>query len=389
MPVGTVRMKTALFAVVSLLLLSSCSSLNPLNWWESDPGPKMAELPQIQPVGFLRQVWQYDIGGMSSAGISPAVTGTDIYVASTEGQVSRIESASGKVIWRISAGARLSGGVGSDGSVVVVASPEGEVVALEPGSGSVRWRARVSSEVLVSPVIATDLVLVRSSDSRLFALDVRDGRRRWVYQRSAASLGVRSPAGIAVANGHAYGGFAGGKLVAIALSNGGVRWEGTVSLPRGANELDRITDVVGLPWVTDHEACAVSFQGRVACFGAINGNLIWAREMSSVSGVDADTDHLYVSDDKASVHALSRATGTSIWRQDRLLRRSLSAPTAVGRQVIVGDIQGFLHMISRDTGAFVGRTATDGSAILTKPRIMDGKLLVLTRGGKLFLYAIE
>lgn len=389
MPAGTFRNRKALFAAASLLLLSSCSSLNPFNWWESDPGPKMAELPQIQPVSFLRQVWQYDAGGTTGAGISPGVTGSDIYVASVEGQVSKIESASGKAIWRVSAGARLSGGVGSDGSVVVVASPEGEVVALEPGTGGVRWRARVSSEVLASPVIAADLVLVRSSDSRLFALDVRDGRRRWVYQRSAASLGVRSPAGIAVANGHAYGGFAGGKLVAIALSNGGVRWEGTVSLPRGANELDRVTDVVGLPWVTDHEACAVSFQGRVACFGAINGNLIWAREMSSVSGVDADADYLYVSDDKAAVHALNRATGTSIWRQDRLLRRSLSAPTAAGRQVIVGDVQGILHMISRDTGAFTGRVATDGSAILAKPKLMDGRVLVLTRGGKLFLYAIE
>lgn len=375
--------------LVVLAVVTGCSSLNPLNWWASDAGPKMAELPQIQPAANLHPMWQSEAGGQTGAGIAPGISGGNAYIASTEGQISKIELSSGRLLWRTAVGARVSGGVGCDSSVIVVGSPEGEVIALEAATGNVRWRARVSSEILTSPVVTGDMVLVRSSDSRIFALDAKDGRRRWVYQRSAASLSVRSPAGIVVANGHAYGGFAGGKLVAIALSNGGVRWEGTVSLPRGANELERVTDVIGLPWVTEQEACAVSFQGRVACFGAMNGNILWSREMSSVSGLDADTSYLFVSDDKGAVHALNRSSGTSIWKQDRLFRRALSAPVVYGRHIVVGDIQGFVHLLSRDTGAFTARSATDGSQIFAQPKVIDGKLMVLTRGGRLFLYTLD
>src|SRR3972149_5348703 len=91
-----------------------------------------------------------------------------------------------------------------------------------------------------------------------------------------------------IARGMVFAGFSGGKLVAVLLANGGVRWEATVSLPRGTTELERVTDVVGLPWISEREVCAVAYQGRVACFDVITGNLLWARPMSSTAGLDAD-----------------------------------------------------------------------------------------------------
>src|SRR5690606_1470774 len=145
------------------------------------------------------------------------------------------------------------------GELVVVGTREGVVIALD-NDGRVLWRARVSSEVLVAPVVAGDVVVVRSADSRLFALDARDGKRQWVYQRSAPALTVRSPAGLVVRGGYVFAGFAGGKLVAVDLKNGGLRWEGTVTLPRGTTELERVADVVGQPWVGDRAACAVAYQ---------------------------------------------------------------------------------------------------------------------------------
>ena len=85
--------------------------------------------------------------------------------------------------------------------------------------------------------------------------------------------------------GLALAGFPGGKLVAIALTNGAARWEGTVALPRGATELERVTDVVGQLAVLGHEVCAAAYQGHVTCFDMRSGNTIWSRELSSVTGV--------------------------------------------------------------------------------------------------------
>jgi outer membrane protein assembly factor BamB len=280
----------------------------------------------------------------------------------------------------------LSGGVGADGKLVAVGSTEGEVITLD-ADGKTLWRARVSSEVLAPPEIAGDLVIVRSADSRIFALDARDGRRRWLYQRQAPALGVRNPAGLVVRGGYVFAGFSGGKLVALAIANGGLRWEGTVSVPKGTTELERVTDVIGLPWVGDRETCAVAFQGRVACFDLGNGNQLWGRDMSSSSGLGVDARYVYVSEDRGAVSALERASGRSLWRQDRLANRHLSAPLPLGAEIAVGDLQGFVHLLARDSGAFVGRIATDGSALRTAPVPLPNGFLVQTSGGTLYALA--
>jgi outer membrane protein assembly factor BamB len=247
----------------------------------------------------------------------------------------------------------------------------------------------VSSEVLAAPVVAGDAVVVRCSDSRLFGLDVRDGRRRWVYQRPMPTLTVRSTAGVVVRGGTAYAGFAGGRMVAIALNNGGVRWEASVALPRGATELERVADVVGLPWVSEREACAVAYQGRVACFETASGQPLWSREMSSVAGLGVDSRYVFVSDERGAVHALDRSNGTSFWKQDRLFLRQLTAPLPVGREIAVADLEGFVHFLARDNGDFIGRTATDGSSVAAPIVEIPGGFLVQTRRGNLYALSVQ
>lgn len=378
-----------LFGMLMVAALGGCSSvpsLNPLDWWSGTSAAKLAELPAIKSTVNLRLLWQAKVGSAGESVFSPAAIANFVFAADRDGNIAKVESTSGRQTWRVNVGRVLSGGVGADGSVVVVGTADGEIIAIEAESGTLRWRARVSSEVLAAPIIAGDVVLVRSADSRIFALDAKDGRRRWVYQRSASTLGVRSPVGLVTARGNAYAGFSGGKLVAISLSNGGVRWEATVSLPRGTNELDRVTEIVGLPWLSEREICAVAFQGRIACFDISNGNPIWGREMSSVSGLNADAGYLFVSDDRGAIHALDRANGTSIWKQDKLSRRNLTAPLSLGRHIVVSDIQGVIHLLSRDTGEFESRTVTDGSTVIAAPIIVDKGFLVQTRAGGLFAF---
>jgi outer membrane protein assembly factor BamB len=300
-----------------------------------------------------------------------------------------MDAASGQVNWRVSVGKRISSGVGSDGVLAVVASEEGEVIALDAQTGAVRWRARVSSEVLAAPKLSDELVLVRSADSRIFAFGATDGKRRWVYQRAAASLIVRSPVGLSIQQGSVYAGFSGGKLAAIGLANGNLRWEATVALPKGATELERVTDVVGDPAVLGREVCTAAYQGRVGCYDVQNGNQLWTREMSSLTGVSFDARYAFVADDKGAVHALDRGNGRSVWKQDRLAHRQLSLPLPLGSEVAAGDLQGFVHFMARESGAFLARIATDGTPIRAAPLKLPGGFLVQTQGGGLYALTLN
>jgi outer membrane protein assembly factor BamB len=361
-------------------------SLNPVDWFtRSAPPPPAPLVPIATPIP-VRVLWQASIGKAEFATFTPAVAGGSVFAAAEDGTVVRLDAASGRQVWRVRVPAVLSGGVGADNKLVVVGSAEGEVIALD-ANGATLWRARVSSEVLSAPVVAGDLVVVRSADSRVFALDARDGRRRWVFQRAAPALAVRSPTGAVVGGGFVFAGFSGGKLIAVTLSNGGLRWEGTVSVPKGTTELERVSDVVGVPWIGEREACAVAFQGRVACFDLGNGNQLWAREISSSAGLGVDGRSVYVSEDRGAVAAFERTTGRSFWRQDKLANRRLTAPLGVGSEVVFGDVEGQVHFLGRDTGAFAGRIATDGTAIRSAPVPIGNGFLVQSSGGNLYAIA--
>jgi len=130
--------------------------------------------------------------------------------------------------------------------------------------------------------------------------------------------------------------------------------------------------------------CAATYQGRVACFEADSGKLIWARDMSSVTGVSVDARYAFVSDDRGTVYAFDRSNGASVWKQDKLSYRQLSLPRAIGPMVAVGDFDGEVHFLARETGNFVARYSAGGGAVRAAPQLLQDGLLVQTVGGGLY-----
>ena len=379
-------------AILAAFIVAGCSSLpslNPIDWFSSAPtGVKPAELPPLSNPQPVKTLWQANVGPAGIFIFTPAVAGGSIFTAARDGSVTRLEAATGKLIWRVNAGSPLSGGVGTDGTLVAVGTDKGELIVLDADKGTLRWRARVSSEVLAAPKLAGGLVLARTSDSRIFAFDAADGKRKWVYQRAASSLIIRSPAGMTIHENIVFAGFSGGKMVALQLDTGALRWEVSVSQPKGATELERVSDLSGDPALAGREVCAASYQGRAACYEWASGNQVWAREMSTLNGMSVDARYAYVADEKGAVHSLDRTNGRSVWKQDRLAYRQLTLALAVGSEVVFGDLQGFVHFVARDSGAFIARAATDGSKIRAAPVRLPNGVLVQTLNGGLYLLSL-
>lgn len=370
-------------ALLASLAVTACSTMsdamdavNPF----ARSGPKMAELKPISSTLETKTLWSSSVGKAGDYTFVPAIVGNAVYVAARDGTISKLED--GKTVWKINAGQPLSGGVGASARLLAVGTDKGEVLTFATEDGKPRWQARVSSEVLAPPAVGDVAVAVKSGDNRVFLFDLNDGSRKWVYQRATPSLSVRSSAPPVFAENYLFVGFPGGKLLALGMQNGAPLWEGAVALPKGATELDRVADIVTAPAIEGRQVCAVAFQGRVACFDlGQSGALIWARDISSASGLALDGRYLFVTDERGAVHALDRLSGSSLWKQDKLLNRRVSAP-AVGRGVVaVADAEGVVHFLSRDDGAFVARVKTDGAAVRAPLQMLGSGFLVQTSGG--------
>ncbi|MDO9063817.1 MAG: outer membrane protein assembly factor BamB [Sulfuricella sp.] len=357
-------------------------------WGGKEAGEKPATLVEFKPSAELKPSWQERVGGAGDTVLFPAVVSDSIYAAGLDGKIARFSADTGKQQWSIDSGRKISGGVGADSRLVAVGTAKGEVLAFD-AQGQPLWQARLSSEILSAPQVANDIVVVRTGDGRIFGLDARDGKRKWVYQRAMPVLALRSNAGVVVAHGAVFAGFAGGKLVALNLATGNMGWEATVALPRGATELERVTDVSSLPVVDGRMVCATAYQGRTACFDNANGNLLWARDVSSYAGLAMDDRYVYVSDTRGAIHALDKSSGASLWKQDKLLARQATAPLALGRYIAVADVQGYVHLLAREDGSFAARLATDGSLIGAPPVALTKGFLVQTRNGGLYALTVQ
>ncbi len=382
-------------AVAAAVLCVGCASMSesPLTSWMTwIPAPSFAwltggsrkpgPLPQLEAKVTPRIAWQQSVG-RAAPGIAPAVTPSAIYAAATDGTLMRLDVATGRVVWKTSANKPLSAGPGAGESVVVVGTAKGEVLAFDT-DGKPLWTAHVSSEVIAPPRVSGTVVIVFSGDGRIYGLAAADGKTAWVDQRINPPLTVRNSAGGVVSRGGLLVGTPGGRLLAVDTQTGTVAWEGAVATPRGATELERIADVTSLPYVDEKEVCAAAYQGRVACFELVRGSLIWSRDVSSLAGITADAQRLYVVDDKGVVHAFDRSNGASVWKQDVLAKRRIGGPQLVGDDLGVVDVEGYLHVLSRTDGAYLGRLATDGSLATAQPIALGGGLLWQSEKGTVF-----
>ncbi len=380
------RLMPVLSGLTAMLVLAGCASLNPFSS-KVPPRNPPAALVDFKPAAQLRTVWSSNIGSSANYGLTPATARGDVFVASATGNIARINVANGSQVWRINASTSITAGVGTDGLTVAVGGADGMVLAFGH-DGQLLWKAQASSEVLSAPAVGEGVVVVRSLDNRITAYDALTGSQRWTLQRPAPSLSLRAAPGIIIAHSTAFVGMPGGRLLALDLANGAPRWEVSVGDPRGATELERVADVSGFPLLIGSTICATSYQGRVGCVEAASGTGGWSKPLSSAVGVGGDEQLIFTADDHDIVNAFTRDSGVSVWRNDKLKNRGLTAPIVFGQGVAVGDKQGFLHLLSREDGAFVTRAETGKSAILGRPAVVGTTLVVQTQAGAVIALTI-
>jgi outer membrane protein assembly factor BamB len=345
----------------------------------SDPANAPTPLTPITATATPRAAWTAAAGKSMGFGFLPVAEEGRVFAAAADGTVTILEEDSGRLLSRIDTKKRLSGGIEVGDGRIVVGTLKGEVIALDT-SGKTQWTTSVAGEVIAPAAVSKKIVVVRTADGRIFGLNADDGKRKWVFQRPTPALLLRSEAGVIAIGGDVVAGYPNGKLIALDIDDGKLTWEVTVSLPRGATELERIADIAGLPLIDGPNVCASAFQGKLACFEVQTRNMLWARDLSSARALVSDAKNIYVVDDVGAMHALDKNTGASVWTQAKLKYRKLSSPALLDGKVVVGDGYGFVHVLSPDNGELIGRLPLDGTQVMSLAPAR-GALIAQTAGG--------
>ncbi|HUH89030.1 MAG TPA: PQQ-binding-like beta-propeller repeat protein, partial [Pusillimonas sp.] len=209
-------------------------------------------------------------------------------------------------------------------------------------------------------------------------------------QRPGPALALKTNMRMVIIEDMLLSGLPNGRLIAIDADSGAVQWEGTVTVSRGATDLERISDIVGAPQVQGPLLCGVAYQGHIVCFDITQGGRpIWEHPFSSTTGITTDPQQLYGVSQRDVVHAFGLANGQEAWKQEGLRNRRLSGPAVVPQAVAVGDYEGYVHFLSRSSGDLIGRVQVGGGAVVSPLVGSDYGVLVQTGNGNLMLVGVN
>ncbi len=382
--------KLILITTVSLLL-SGCSTIG--GWFSSaEQKREPSELKTLSATLPVRTLWSVDVGvgvGEEFFKLSPTLHQDVIYAVGREGRVSAINASTGGVKWSVDLDLPISAGAGVGDGIVLVGTDGAELVALSMIDGSEKWRTRASSGLLSAPAVKGGIAAVRTLDGNVSGYEVTAGGRNWVYPRRVPALTLRGTSAPIAYGDKVLSASDSGRLTLLDLRTGSPLWEKNIAAAKGRTELERIVDIDGDPVVIENTVYVVSFQGKVAGLNVHRGRAIWARDMSSYVGLDADSNQVYVTNDESDVLGLDSSSGESLWKQTDLHYRQLTRPVSVGSFVAVGDFEGYIHWLSKADGGIVARTQVDSSGVLASP-VSDGNVLyVVDRGGRLSALSVS
>lgn len=360
-------------ALAAALVLMGCAS---------EERPKPAPLPENVDLIGVQQAWTASLPKVRFP-LEARVVGDRVVLAASDGTVVTLNGATGAELSRVKVGAPLSAGVGSDGVMSAVVTGKNEVVALD--ATRVLWKHRLETQVYTAPLVAGGRVFVLGADRSVTALDGRTGGEIWQLPRSGDPLVLRE-AGVLTSVGNVLLAGISGRLTAINPGTGGVVWDAPIAVPRGTNDVERLVNLVAGVDQQGNTLCARAYQAAVGCIDLASGRTLWTHKADGQRGVAGDSERVYGAESDGRVVAWKANNGEEAWATDLLKWRRLTGALVLGRSVVLGDSDGTVYFLARDSGRLLDRVRTGSSGIAATPVVAGDTLVVVTRAGAVHGY---
>lgn len=286
--------------------------------------------PEWAPAGqTLKEVWRAPIGEIWA---SVVMAGENLFVGSGDGNFYSIDSATGKVVWKLALGARVESTACLHQNVAYVGSDLGNFYAINIRNGSLIWKKSLSEYIRSSPYC--------------------DGKRVYV-----GSISPEKKTGI---------------LWALHPDNGSTIWK----KPMGP--------IFSSPAVDQNEVYIGSDDESIYCFG-LDGTLKWQAVLAGKirSSAALVREFLYVGGFGGVLYKIRRSTGEIVWRNEEA-GSMYSSPAAGKGLVVAGNNSGAVQYFQVNGGKLKSTFST-GGPVTASPLLVNQFALIGSNDGQFYV----
>ena len=350
-------LRNQLITIFSVMFLASCSSLESLKFWDNDE----IDLDEPRPLNTItnkfeaKRNWEIKFNGENSLGnFIPAFSGDNLFASDSSGNIKSINASSGKVNWDIETNF-LSSGIAAGFGILIVSDLDGNVIAIDQKDGNELWSVNVKGEVLAPAAIDAKFIIVKTGSGDLMALDKITGEIKWSYRSKLPTLTIRGSSSPVIFENQIYATFDNGRLGVFQIDSGFPVWDGAISYVSGASELENIIDADSNPVIDSGLVFTTNYQGNLNIFDIAQKRSVWTAEASSFHSPVVLRGMMAVVESDSSIKSFSMKTFEESWSIDDYSNRLLSNPISFNGYMVVGDLEGFIHIIDPLNGKTISR----------------------------------
>lgn len=378
-------MKSKLLTLALCVLAQGCNKIDDyMLGKDNTPHPK--ELKQIDSKLKVTQNWSAPVGkthkNLGYLKLQPVAKNGLIYTADASGLVQAVSKSNGSVKWSTTLKHSLVSGPSVAGGAVAVGTSNSSLVLLDQATGKKLWQTKLSGELLSAPAIAHHKVVAKTIDGKVYAFDLANGKQLWMIEHGSPNLILKASSSPVIVGNQVLIGFSDGKLEAIELDSGRVVWQRSMAYATGSSDVERLVDIDADPIIKDKVAYLATYQGYIGALSLESGEFLWKKPGSVYKNILLHSNTLYVTDANDVLWSIDSKTGHVNWKQTALKARGLTEPVLVGKDLVVGDKNGYLHFLDTQVGDLLARSQVSGG-VSSAPIAVGRKLYILTNNGML------
>ncbi|MFN3234295.1 MAG: outer membrane protein assembly factor BamB [Gammaproteobacteria bacterium] len=350
---------------------------------------KPKPLPTTQQSQSVTKVWAKSSGAGSQNSyysITPVIDQDVIYTAGVKGRVMATDIKTGRTLWTAKFRAPFSSQLSTDDNALYAGTSKGQLFKINKTNGKLVWVRNIDSAMIAAPAIKRNIVLAKTINSEITAYNNQNTHRLWEYQENQPSLVLRDASNPVFYGRNIIVGFPNGVLASISSTTGQPIWKQHINEPTGKTDVERMTDVDTTPIVKDGTIYTATYQGQLVAVEASSGNVLWQQPLSDYTNLATDRSSIYATDSHGVIWAFSQNDGHVLWKQKALAQRQLTSPTLAGNLLVIADADGFLHILSKQTGRYLTRMTVNASGITATPLTQQHNVYVLANDGSLYAY---
>ena len=385
--IKTTAMHVAVIAVMATAVVGCNRGIKPV---VNDP----VKLVQIaQPISVLQPVFSTDVGSKKASSKDPldlqvGYANSQIVTASRGGDLTGFDSA-GQRAWSVNVGDQITGGVTLDAlsQTAIISTRSGLVMAFDSATGAKRWQQQLTGSVLTPALISNNRVILSANDGFLHGLSLQNGQSVWQFATQVPAISVRGTAAPTLLDAKtALLATADGRLHAITVDNGLPQWSRRVGVGAGSSEVERMSDVDGMPIVDNNQLFAISYSGQLLGINLASREVLFVNELASLKSLAVNNQQVIATGLDGKVVAYNRTNGQVLWESDELAYRHLTNPVMIGNYIAVGDFDGVVHLFDPANGKIVSRVQTKGA--LSSLQVQGSRLLTQSTSGQVAIWQL-